>query len=168
MPKIEKRRGFIGIDPGSSNGGIALKLGDERAYWAMPSGDNAAAEIFDIFERYVLNERDVAWFVAIEWINPGFASISKSSAAKLYGSYKELCMLLTVLRLPFVQVNPKVWQKELGVKFPKGCKGEDRKLQLVRHSRQMFPDLPLWERAMTHQKKIADALLLCEYARRVG
>jgi crossover junction endodeoxyribonuclease RuvC len=112
-------------------------------------------------------ERDV-W----QWLRPEpdltydgqfFAIIEKvhsmpkqgvASSFKFGQSYGFLRGCLVASGIPFEEVSPQVWQKELG------CLSKGDKNVTKARAQSLFPQLRI-----THAT--ADALLICEYARRL-
>lgn len=141
---------FLGIDPGV-NGGIAIIGGPDYIH---------------TFSMKDKTERDVNQFLFC-WMgsdhSDDFAVIEKVSSSPQMGvrsaftfgrSYGFLRGILTGEDIPFEEVSPQKWQKELGC-LTKG----DKNVSKAR-AQQLFPQLKI-----THA--IADALLLAEYAKRL-
>lgn len=77
----------------------------------------------------------------------------------LYGSYKFLRACLIARSIPFDDVPPKQWQKEVGITYPKGTSYNERKKIARMKAQQMYPD-------RTIHAEEADALLILEFLRR--
>jgi hypothetical protein len=90
------------------------------------------------------------------WSTPG-----QGGAFKFGLSVGALRMALTAAAIPFDPILPRVWQKALGVSYPKGSTDTVKKNITKRRAQQLFPTL-----TVTHA--IADALLLAEYCRRLN
>lgn len=137
---------FLGIDPGAS-GGIAFL-----------SSIDAEAQATKMPET----ERD-AWLAISTWeLSKAFAIIEAvhsmpkqgvASSFKFGRSYGFLRGCLIASGIPFEEVTPQRWQKELG------CMSKGDKNVTKARAQQLFPGLKI-----THAT--ADALLLAEYARR--
>jgi crossover junction endodeoxyribonuclease RuvC len=140
--------GSIGIDPGSSSGGMA---------W-IPPGDNPEPEAVKLNG---MTQRDI-----IEWLyerSVSTACLEKVSAMPGQGvsgmfrfgtSFGELRMALVASAIPFELVTPQKWQKNLG------CMSRGDKNVTKRKAQELFPGI----KKITHA--MADALLLAEYNRR--
>jgi len=135
---------FIGIDPGKS-GGIAV---------LDPQGTPLATT------KMLETERDLwAW---LQQFDDARATIELVHAMPKQGvtstftfgrSYGFLRGLLVALTIPFEEVRPQRWQKELG------CTSKGDKNVTKQKAQQLWPEL-----RVTHA--IADALLIAEYGRR--
>lgn len=77
-----------------------------------------------------------------------------SSTFKFGVGYGGLRMALTAMAIPFDEVTPQRWQKEMGC-----LTGGDKNIS-KRKAEDLFPNIRI-----THA--IADALLIAEYARRI-
>lgn len=136
---------FIGIDPGKS-GGIAF-IPESGSAWAheIPETDKDILELLSSaseYERHAIIERVGPM--------PKQGVVSTFTFGVGYGS---LSMALLAERIPFERVSPAVWQRNIGC-LTKGDKNVSK-----RKAQELFPHLKI-----TH--KIADALLIAEYARR--
>lgn len=136
---------FIGIDPGQS-GGIAFVDEHDLGAHKMPDTER------DIFELL----RDLAA------AGPAVARIERVSSSPQMGvvsaftfgsSYGGLRMALIAAGIPFEEVSPVKWQREMGC-LTKGDKNVSKA-----KAQQLFPLLKV-----THS--IADALLIAEFCRR--
>lgn len=140
---------FLGIDPGQSGGlaFIADSVPDTPFAMAMPD-----------------TERDTWTAIAgLSNPRPGFAVIERvhsmpkqgvASSFKFGRSYGFLRGCLIASGVPFEEVTPQAWQKELG------CLSRGDKNVTKARAQQLFPSLKI-----THAT--ADALLLAEYAQRL-
>lgn len=144
---------FLGIDPGAS-GGIAI-IGGSYAD-AVPVPDTER----DLWEkiRAVSVVRDATgsggrFFAIIERVH-SMPKQGVASSFKFGQSYGFLRGLLVASGIPFEEVAPQKWQKELG------CLSRGDKNVTKARAQQLFPGLKI-----THAT--ADALLLAEYARRL-
>lgn len=140
---------ILGIDPGQS-GAIAI---------ISPDGRRAE-------QRLSATETDI-WYFLFNW-HPhdkceSFAFVERvhsmpkqgvASSFKFGQNYGFLRGLLTALRIPFEEVTPQRWQKEMAC-LTKG----DKNVSKAR-AQQLFPQLKVchWN---------ADALLIAEFGRRV-
>lgn len=145
---------ILGVDPGKS-GGIAC--------W-IPSKGMAATKMGDT-EKDVLSYLD-----CFPTANGGFAYIEKVHAMPSQGvtsmftfgqNYGFLRGCLTALEIPFEAVTPHRWQKEFSLlRRDKNESNTDKKNRHKAKAQQLFPHLKV-----THAT--ADALLICEYGRRL-
>jgi len=139
---------YMGIDPGSSSGGIAVI-----------NGDGLIQEVFklkgltlpDLNARMCHCKRVYSPVCCLEKVH----SMPKQgvvSTFKFGQNFGHLEMMLVGLKIPYTLVTPQKWQKLLSCQ----TKGE-KNVSKARAQRQ-WP-----EQKMTHA--IADALLLAEYCR---
>jgi crossover junction endodeoxyribonuclease RuvC len=138
---------FLGIDPGLS-GGIALvgSIGSNpRAQaWKMPETERDVSDLFLSLKSQVSK-------AYIERVH-SMPGQGVSSSFKFGVSYGFLRGMLIAHGIPFEEVTPQKWQKLLGC-LTKG----DKNISKAK-AQQIFPNIKV-----TH--KIADALLIGEYAR---
>ena len=139
-------RQYIGIDPGKSGG----------AAWIDEESDVISTI------KFTESERDICeWFLAIDTAHAVIEkvhSMPKQGVKSMFTfgqSYGFLRGMLIAHSFPFQCVAPNVWMREMGLK----TRGDKR----VNYSRaqEIFPEVKV-----THA--IADALLLAEYARKIG
>ena len=144
---------FLGIDPGAS-GGIAwlqpnephMKGLDRREADKMPDTER---DTWELIRRW----RDSATLAVIEAVH-SMPKQGVASSFKFGRSYGFLRGCLIASGIPFEEVTPQRWQKELG------CLSRGDKNVTKARAQQLFPSLKV-----THAT--ADALLLAEYARRL-
>jgi hypothetical protein len=149
---------YIGIDPGAS-GGIAIldAQGEPFAVSVMPATEQ---DLYNLLPRdghrvAQLDHIDVRAALEHVWSTPGQGGAFK------FGVNVGLCrMALTAAGIPFDQVLPRAWQKEIGVVYPKGATDTEKKNITKRRAQQLFPRLMI-----THA--IADSVLIAEFCRRV-
>jgi len=167
MPKKKRTKQkpllYIGVDPGKS-GAIVGLIGSRVYIYEMPG---TPLGIVDCLRRLVegCDVRRVECL--LEWINPGFSGINKSSASKLFGNFAELRMALTAIGIPFEEVKPKAWQKHYSMKKTKGEKQANWKERLWERTKKEFPDLRIWTvpRTKGKQVQISDALLIAKFCK---
>lgn len=145
----------VGIDPGAS-GGIAWLAPGQHAVGAlavkMPETER---DTWDVLRSLAVTDQPgiVPVFAIIEAVH-SMPKQGVSSSFKFGRSYGFLRGCLIASGIPFEEVTPQRWQKELGC-LTKGDKNVSK-----RRAQQLFPLLKI-----THAT--ADALLLAEYARRL-
>ena len=138
----------IGIDPGKAGGIAAIFHDGQAAAYATPASER---DIYDVIHSLVVGE-EAQCCARIERVasSPQMGVVSAFTFGRGYGG---LLMALTALRIPFEEVLPRTWQKELGC-----LTGGDKNVS-KRRAQQLFPQLKV-----THA--IADALLIAEFCRR--
>lgn len=156
---------YIGIDPGQK-GFIAAICGNSREFISL--ADKSALDISDFLSR----RRDNSVAV-IEDVHAIFGSSAKSTFS--FGYVKGLLVgLLVAHKIPYVQVPPKDWQKEIWTTPDKvyaskdGKRRTDPKATSSNAARRLFPTEDFRRNGKCHKdddNKI-DALLISEYARR--
>ena len=146
---------FIGIDPGAS-GGIAA-LGDTGVVRAISNRPETCRDLLDFLVKISEGQDAHAMLekaVPFSRPRPGHGMIGTSTAFKIGIGYGELRAMLTAARIPFDEVAPQTWQKEMNSKT-----GGDKNVS-KRRAQELFPG-----QHVTHAT--ADALLISEYCRRV-
>lgn len=137
---------YVGVDPGKK-GGIGC-VTDEGQYWAISMPDNC---------RELLDE-----FYHIAAYGPCFALLEKVhsspqmgvKSAFTFGEQRgQLLMSLCAAKIPFEEVTPSKWQKEMK------CLSKGDKKVTKAKAQQLFPEVKV-----THLT--ADSLLIAEYCRR--
>lgn len=138
---------FLGADPGKS-GGIALVEQDNKSVLSFPMPETEK-DISDIFEEHAQKIK----IAILEKVHsmPNQGVVSAFTFGKGYGFLRGM---LTAHKIPFEDVQPAVWQKEL-----KCLSHGDKNITKAR-AQALFPNL----KKITH--KTADALLIAEFCRR--
>ncbi len=141
---------FIGIDPGQS-GGIAIVCEMERSRttlaYNMPDTESDTADILREYQQYA-----AITTCFIEAVH-SMPKQGVASSFKFGRSYGFLRGLLIGLKIPFEEITPQTWQKEMNCRT-----GGDKNVSKAK-AQQLWPELKI-----THA--LADALLLAECARR--
>lgn len=111
-----------------------------------------------LYQELLLNEPAIAFVEKMQPMGKG------GNASFKAGAYRDaLRMAFAALSIPLVEVLPKEWQKEFGIK---SAKGDDTKHQSYLVAARMFPSVEL----VTMRGRIidgrSDALLIAEYGRR--
>lgn len=155
MPRIaEGPKGiYVGIDPGQLGGLASIAL-DGIALEKMPPTDR---DVWD-WISFLGGREDVT--AIIEKVH-SFPGQGVSSTFKFGMGFGALKMALTAAMIPFEEVDPRRWQKALGI--PPRKKTEDKKqfkLGLKAFAQKLFPNVE----GITLET--CDALLIAEFARR--
>ncbi len=148
MPDFE--RIYLGIDPGAS-GGIAIvwemARGRTTMAYNMPETESDTADILREYQQYA-----AITTCFIEAVH-SMPKQGVASSFKFGRSYGFLRGLLIGLKIPFEEITPQTWQKEMNCRT-----GGDKNVSKAK-AQQLWPELKI-----THA--LADALLLAECARR--
>ena len=141
---------FLGIDPGASGGiaSLAVEGGQDLIAWKMPETER------DTWQLFRFGAREVPVVLAVIEHVHSMPKQGVASSFKFGRSYGFLRACLIASEIPFEEVSPQKWQKELG------CLSHGDKNVTKRRAQQLFPALKI-----THAT--ADAILLAEYARRL-
>jgi len=141
---------FIGIDPGK-HGGVAWQFataaGQSLHHEKIPETEK---DLFELFEHVASFGSGVAMIEKVS-SSPGMGVVSAFSFGRGYGFLRGC---LVCQKLPFVEVLPAKWQKDLGC-LTRGDKNVSKS-----RAQQLFPHVG----KITHAT--ADALLISEYCRR--
>lgn len=139
---------FIGIDPGQS-GGIAL-VSDGFAFAdKMPETEADTAELLWNTLAFKAGGKAMCFIEAVH----SMPKQGVASSFKFGRSYGFLRGLLIGLKIPFEEITPQVWQKEMN------CRTGGNKNVSKAKAQQLWPALKI-----THAT--ADSLLIAECARR--
>lgn len=152
---------ICGIDP-MGRGAIAYLGGSEPRVIDMPvvhlTRTRLELDIQALWRELLLNEPRVAF---VEKMQP----MPKGGLANFkLGAYRDaLRMAFTGLGVSLIEVPPKEWQWEFGIK---NGKGDDTKAQSYLVASRMFPGVELKGPRGAILDGRADALLIAEYGRR--
>jgi len=172
----------IGIDIGAA-GAWATHYEGRWEYGKLPkvSDDFDLPTLFNQLHRGLGNEPDVTYHCVIEDLHSVYGSSAASNFT--FGYNNGLIVgFLQSLRIPFVKVGAKRWQKELweGVRPVQKLDGKklnkdgtpkykvDTKATSLIAAKRLFPDLTFLatERSRVPDNNLVDAVLLAEYCRR--
>jgi hypothetical protein len=142
----ELRDVYIGIDPGQSGGISVLADGHAFAY-AMPDTEADTSEL--LCEVLAHGGNPMCFIEAVH----SMPKQGVASSFKFGRSYGFLRGLLIGLKIPFEEITPQTWQKEMNCRT-----GGDKNVSKAK-AQQLWPNLKI-----THA--LADALLIAECARR--
>lgn len=160
MPKIDQESGskyYLGVDPGKK-GALALisVIGGETEIGLVPMPESVkdllewVGDIDPLLEGFAILERVHAM--------PGQGVTSMFTFGRGYG---RLETALIAAEIPFEEVDPRRWQKGLGIS-PRKTKTESKeqfKGRLRLFAQKLFPRVNV-------TKDTADAILIAEYCRR--
>lgn len=139
---------YVGIDPGKT-GAVAF-LPDQGEPWFIKN-ENNLYDIVDELEN-LANGNELS--AMIEKVH-SFPGDGHSGSFKFGQSYGQLEGVLAGLHITLERVIPRVWQQALG------CLTKGKKNVTKVRAKELFPNTKI-----THAN--ADALLIAEYARRLG
>ncbi len=137
---------FIGIDPGQS-GGIAVHAEGCSFAYKMPDTEADTAELLGEIAAH--GGKPLCFIEAVH----SMPKQGVASSFKFGRSYGFLRGLLIGLKIPFEEITPQTWQKEMNCRT-----GGDKNVSKAK-AQQLWPELKI-----THA--LADALLIAECARR--
>jgi hypothetical protein len=152
---------YFGIDPGKKGAIAWMNAVNNRADCVpMPLSGNE----IDVLKlcarlRCPANFRPVVWVEKVHAM-PGNGSVSMWNFGYGVGI---LHGIVRTLGIPLMLVAPQTWKKEI-------LKDTDRSKQAaIDYCKRTFPDvnLKLTERSIRDDDGLADALLICEYGRRM-
>ena len=147
---------IVGIDPGASGGIAAIALRPPSSVLAtlaypMPDTEADTAAILEDLRPAIT----MAYIEAVHAF-PGQGVTSMFTFGQNYGFLRGL---LVGLKIPFQEVTPMKWKKDLRLTFSKSDSKKDKKNASKQRAQQWFPHVK-----MTHS--IAEALLIAEWGRR--
>lgn len=139
---------FIGVDPGSKSGAIAVVSDSGESPIILPFSEDNLINVCDTYYGHAVLERVTSM--------PKQGVASTFTFGENYGFIQGVLMAKGV---PFQVVLPKVWQKEFGI--------TDKQTSILR-AKQLFPGVNLraTERSKVDNHNFADALLMAEWGRR--
>lgn len=165
---------YIGIDPGK-NGGIAWQrqpmepTGEQSLYRGKTQAVKMPQTEQDLWQA-IASLEDTGCRAIIEKVHASprrdkTGKEVKNGAATMFKfgqSYGSLRMALIAAGIPFDEVTPQKWQRELGlIRTNKNESSTDKKNRHKAKAQQLFPELNVIHAT-------ADALLIAEYCRRVN
>lgn len=172
---------YIGIDPGVAGGLVALGENGMVTATPMPTTERDIAEWLKERLACCRSNNQIRVFLEQQIPRPTFLGVDSQGRPKrsilkstclLYGHYTMLRGMLIAFGLPFQEVLPQAWMKELGIATGKKKKVADSqwKDSLRGKAQQLCPQLPLWSEPRTKGKQlaIADAVLIALFCQRKG
>jgi Holliday junction resolvasome RuvABC endonuclease subunit len=157
----QKRRVYIGIDPGKSGAIAAVVTHNQDTVINWHKLDSTEADTWAFLDE--LDNGDGNTFAVIEKVGamPSFPGKDgkrrQMGAATMFTFGKSAGFLLGILtasQIPFEYVTPQTWQKSMG------CMSKGDKNVTKAAAQRLFP-----REKITHAN--ADALLIAEYCRRM-
>ncbi len=153
---------FIGIDPGQAGGLVCFLSSGKIDAVPMPDTERELWEWFHNLKCYSTTR------AVIEKVH-SMPDQSAQSGFTFGMGYGGLRMALIAAGIPFEEVDPRAWQKGLGI--PPKRKQEPKgawKNRLLALAQQLHPSLELWSQPKSKGKMLAvsDALLIAEFCKR--
>lgn len=150
---------FIGVDPGRKGALCALSL------------PNKAIEFHSTPNDKVTNAEVYAWLCKRAWLRPvigveavrslpGMSARSNFSFGYNLGNIETI---ISLVRHPWHQIPPKVWQKAVGIKFPKKYSGPERKKITAERCLELYPGAEIYGPRGGLMDGRADALMIAHY-----
>jgi hypothetical protein len=148
-------KAYLGIDPGSASGCIAIItiIGGEAMYATIEFSKYTTQEWFKELADF---SRDYPCIAVLEKVHgmPGMGVQSVTAFAKNVGHIE---MALIALGIPFNEVTPQAWMKYYGMKREKDESKTDWKRRLREKLQRLIPDFKA-------TNDTADAMLIANYA----
>lgn len=148
---------FLGVDPGKSGGFAVLRpsLMDENRIGAVKMHETYKDMWSFVSDISMKGQVHAALEDIRKVYIPGVGAKSHRVLGESYGS---ICMALTAAEIPFYNVSPVQWQRDLHLISKKGEAPKEKKKRHKARAQELFPEL-----TVTHA--VADALLLAEWCR---
>lgn len=169
---------YIGIDPGS-HGFVSVIDSEGKFVESFPLlKDSKNVDVVEMSQTlFQLSKYEDNCLVVIENIHAIFGSSAKGTFK--FGFIAGLIEgIISTIGLPYVKVNPKVWQKEMfkgiaTVMKPSSTKKTqvlDTKKMSFTASHRLFPtvDLRRTKKCKNEDDNLSDSLLMAEYGRRMN
>jgi Holliday junction resolvasome RuvABC endonuclease subunit len=147
---------YIGIDPGSSSGCIAVisKIEDMTLYCTIEFSKHTTSEWFEELKDLSINSDCYAVLEKVHGM-PGMSTVAVSSFMKNVGHIE---MALIALNIPFKEVTPQAWMKYYGLKREKDESKTEWKRRLREYLQRTIP-------AFKPTNDTADAMLIANYCK---
>lgn len=147
---------IVGIDPGAS-GGIAFWRNETVTAGKMPKGTDALNAYFS--ELRSENENVIVFLEIVSHYAGGGddAPGKKFAIAKMMNQYQELKTLLSINKLPYVEVHSATWQGNVG----KRVKGETKKQRKDKYKAFAIENYPTLKVTLN----TSDALCILSFGR---
>jgi len=151
-----KSKTYIGIDPGSASGCIALitDYGSATLYATLEFSKYTTKEWYEELRDFLRDGHEC--YAVLEKVHamPKMNVVAIGSFMKNVGMIE---MALISLNIPFKEVTPQAWMKYYGMKREKEESNTDWKRRLREHLQRIMPDFK-------PTNDTADAMLLAYYA----
>ena len=148
-----KAKNYIGIDPGSGNGGIAV-LDEEGRVAECVKMPETPSDILSLLRGLASQYPDAVCYM--ESVGMGMPGQSSKATATFSRHNGHLEMALLATGIPTVMVSPQKWQKALGLSGKKGESKHSHKNRIKDWAKRREPkiDITLWN---------ADAIAIAVY-----
>ena len=153
---------FIGIDPGSQGALCLLDPSTKRCkFLKLPNNSNLITprEILGFLDSISIEDLQI---VGLEEVHSIFGMSAKSN----FQFGKALGMIETICRLSshgLDTVQPKVWQKGVGIKFPTKSKPAIKKRITAQRVQELYPNADIFGPKGGLLDGRADALMIAHY-----
>jgi hypothetical protein len=150
-----KNKSYIGIDPGSSSGCIAIitTIGSNELTSTIEFAKYTTKEWYE--ELKLISDDDC--FAVLEKVH-GMPGMNVSAVSSFMKNVGHIEMALLALNIPFQEVTPQTWMKYYGLKREKEESKPEWKRRLREHLQRIMPNFKV-------NNSNADAMLLAIYAR---
>ena len=155
QPKV-----IIGIDPGSSNGGIAIwKKGEKVKTILMPKNEEID-KLKDFLVQKFNQEKDTVVFIEkVQMFGSDSLEENKGKHFRIQvmlRNYERIIGVILVLGIPYIEVYPQSWQSTLNLRR-KWKDNQEKKNAFKTFAQNCFPEIKvtLWS---------SDALCLIQFA----
>lgn len=151
-----KNKHYIGIDPGSSSGCIAIisDIDGVELLHSIEFDKHTTREWYDELDQYTVGDDCIAVLEKVHGM-PGMSVTAVSTFMKNVGHIE---MALIALGIPFKEVTPQTWMKYYNLKREKDESKTDWKRRLREHLQRIMPEF-----RVTNNN--ADAMLIAKYCK---
>ena len=129
----------IGIDPGSQ-GAICL-LDPSRKWILFQDTPNQKTSVLETYQ-FLLVWAPMADKIGIEQVRSLPNMTAKSNFSFGY-NVAQIETMLEILDIKFEKVLPRIWQKGVGITYPKKTPPKERKILTAQHALELYPYAPL-------------------------
>ena len=151
----EIMKAYLGIDPGSASGCIAMIsfFAGEEHRDTIQFSKLTTKEWFDALKLF---SQEFPCFAVLEKVH-GMPGMNVSSVSSFMKNVGHIEMALLALEIPFIEVTPQAWMKFFNLKKEKDESKPDWKRRLREYLQRIMPDFKA-------TNDTADAMLLAYYA----
>jgi Holliday junction resolvasome RuvABC endonuclease subunit len=147
---------YIGIDPGSSSGCIAIIYMDEKGNISGTTTiEFAKNTTFEWFQKMKLTAEAHECMAILEKVH-GMPDMGVTSVSVFMKNVGHIEMALLALRIPFKEVTPQAWMKHYGMKKEKTESKPQWKQRLRERLQRIMPEFKV-------TNNTADAMLIAYY-----